>query len=350
MFKCNDSVPKTFMFDTTFQGLAGYSYTYFNKDETSKPSAEILHRAALKGDVELLRRTLDAGIPVDSRDKEGTTALILACRYNHYDCAKLLLERGADPLAQRLTGSGSSLCYAARGGYLRLVQLLLSYGVNIEACGVDGATPFLLACQCNHLEIAQETLAANPEYEKRIIGCTTPMYVAAQNGHAPIVRFLLSRGADINMQRRIPPKSPDELPSTNGTTPLFVACQYGHTSLVKNMVEWGADVNITRDDGCSPLLKAAHKGYTNIVKFLLCKGAHYGLMKNGESPLHAAAYFGHLTVLKALIEHGADINLKDKNGLTALEKAEEGGHQIAVRYLARIRDQMNSMGHAPLHF
>ncbi|GFT92067.1 ankyrin repeat domain-containing protein 29 [Nephila pilipes] len=341
MFQCNDSVPKTFMVDTTLQGLAGQSYTYFSNDKTGPPTPEMLHRAAMKGDAELLKRVLDAGISVDCRDTEGTSALILACRYNQYDCAKLLLEYGANPSAQRKDGS-SALCYAAYGGYLPMVKLLIQLGADVQACGLDGASPFLLACQCNYLDVAQELIANNPEYEKEMIESTTPMYVAAQNGHASIIQFLISRGADINKQRRIPPKTPDSPPATNGTTPLFVACQYGHTGLVKKMVEWGADVNLNRDDGCSPLLKASHKGFTNIVKFLLSKGAFSGLLTNGEAPLHAAAYYGHLTVLKALVEHGVDVYLRDQNGLTALAKAQEGDHQIVIRYLARIMTEKNS--------
>ncbi|GBN01116.1 Ankyrin repeat domain-containing protein 29 [Araneus ventricosus] len=342
MFKSSDSVPKNLVFDTTFQGLAGQSYTFFNNDETSPPSKEMLHRSALRGDLRLLKRVLDAGIPVDVTDgEEKTTALILACRYNHYACAKVLLEYGANPSARRQSGL-HSLCYAAQGGFLPIVKLLIEYGVDVELPGADGATSFLLACRCNHVDVTQELLNAKPDYAKRVVESALPMYIAAQHGHVPIIQFLISRGADVNVQRRVPSTSNSAPPSLNGSTALFVACQFGHTSLVKKLVEWGADVNLTRDDGCSPLLKAAQKGFSNIVKFLLSKGAHHGVLRNGETPLHAAAYYGHINVLKALVEAGADVNLKNRRGITALGKADEGGQQIAIRYLTRIQSEKSA--------
>jgi ankyrin repeat protein len=62
-----------------------------------------LHLAALNGDSPLLRRVLDSGkVHVDSRDKEGTTPLILASANGHFDCVKELLDQGADPKAKRI--------------------------------------------------------------------------------------------------------------------------------------------------------------------------------------------------------------------------------------------------------
>ncbi|KAF8789286.1 Ankyrin repeat domain-containing protein 29 [Argiope bruennichi] len=343
MFKSCDSVPKYLVFDATFQGLAGHSYTFFNNDETNPPSKEMLHRAALRGDQRLLKRVLDAGIPVDvTDDDENTTALIIACRYNHYSCAKMLLEYGANPSARRQSGL-HGLCYAAQGGFLPIAKLLIEHGVDVELPGLDGATPFLLACRCNHVDIAEEILNAKPEYAKRVVESALPMYLAAQHGHVPIIQFLISRGADVNVQRRVPSSSRTAAPSLNGSTALFIACQFGHTSLVKKLVEWGADVNLTRDDGCSPLLKAAQKGFTSIVKFLLSKGADHGLLQNGETPLHGAAYYGHIHVIKALVEAGADISLKNRRGITAFEKADEGGQEIVMRYLTRIQNDKGVM-------
>ncbi|GFT45476.1 ankyrin repeat domain-containing protein 29 [Nephila pilipes] len=336
MSVCQDSQPYVYELDTAVQGLTGRSYTYFKEDESKPPTPEILHRAALRGDVKLLERALGAGISVDSSDQEGTTALILACIHNHYDCAKMLLEHGANPSAQRMTGS-NSLSYAAYGGFLPIVKLLLQYGVNIEPEEKGGATPFLFACLLNHADVAQELLATNPDFEKRMIEWNIPMCLAAQNGHTSIIRFLISRGCDINTQCR----NADLTLPTNGTTPLFLACQFGHATVVKRLVDSGADVNLTRDDGCSPLLKAAEKGFTEIVRFLLSKGAHHGQMRNGETPLHVAAYCGRIMVLKALVEHGVDINLMDGRGRPALSRALLGGHAIAVKYITRIMTERN---------
>ena len=63
--------------------------------------------AASTGDVELARVFLDAGLPVDTEDRYGTTALIAAALDGHLPLAEFLLARGADPDRAQL-GSGES--------------------------------------------------------------------------------------------------------------------------------------------------------------------------------------------------------------------------------------------------
>ncbi|XP_017839750.1 myotrophin [Drosophila busckii] len=53
----------------------------------------------------------------------------------------------------------------------------------------------------------------------------------------------------------------------------------------------------------------------------------------GRFPIHYAADFGHLNVLKYLIKEGADINKKDKHGITPLLAAVWEGHTDCVEYL-----------------
>ena len=49
---------------------------------------------------------------------------------------------------------------------------------------------------------------------------STPLFVAAQNGHADVCRQLVEAGADINAMR------------AGGFTALYIACQHGHEDVV----------------------------------------------------------------------------------------------------------------------
>jgi hypothetical protein len=64
-----------------------------------------LHRAAAKGDCEWLRRELDGGADVESRDKWGATALHFAAIAGHRKACRVLLDAGADPEAETRDGS-----------------------------------------------------------------------------------------------------------------------------------------------------------------------------------------------------------------------------------------------------
>ena len=61
----------------------------------------------------------------------------------------------------------------------------------------------------------------------------TPVYMAAQGGHAETVELLLNEGVDFN------------LPTFKGQTPLFAAASEGHTLVVRLLITKGADVNAT---------------------------------------------------------------------------------------------------------
>ena len=59
----------------------------------------------------------------------------------------------------------------------------------------------------------------------------TPVYAAAEGGHANAIRALCRLGADLNT------------PSDKGATPVFAAAQKGHVQTIRTLCELGADVN-----------------------------------------------------------------------------------------------------------
>ena len=68
------------------------------------------HVAALTGDFKTLQELLTKlHLPIDCRDKENSTALLLSCARGHYSCAEYLLANGADPNARRITGASPPL-------------------------------------------------------------------------------------------------------------------------------------------------------------------------------------------------------------------------------------------------
>ena len=70
------------------------------------------------------------------------------------------------------------------------------------------------------------------------------------------------------------------------------------------------------------LLKECEKGELKIVKFLVENGANIEIKdNNGMTPLSNACRGGYLDVVKFLIENGANIETKDVNGMTPLLKA-----------------------------
>lgn len=87
------------------------------------------------------------------------------------------------------------------------------------------------------------------------------------------------------------------------------------------------------------LMTASHEGHHKIVKMLLENGAPEGIdMQDrcGWSALMFAAFTGHSTgIVELLLQYGADVNLVNKDGRTALFMASDKGHAAIVELLLK---------------
>jgi len=143
--------------------------------------------------------------------------------------------------------------------------------------------------------------------------------LAAESGHAHIVEFLLTEGADIN---------------SGTTTALHYAVQNGHRAVVELLLAKGADVNARDGANQTPVDLAAKRMRTHIMELLVEKGA--------DVSLHPAARIGALAKVKSLIEKGADINAKDTSGQTPLHYAVEYDRKDVVELLIANRADVNA--------
>src|SRR5215212_2549949 len=83
-----------------------------------------LLQAAASGDLQEIRRLLAAGAPIDTRDGQGRTALLLAVDANHVEIAKALLDAGASVNAQAENLDTPWLLAGARG-HTEIIAMML---------------------------------------------------------------------------------------------------------------------------------------------------------------------------------------------------------------------------------
>lgn len=235
------------------------------------------HIAALTGNLSVLQELITkARLPVDCRDKENSTALLLTCARGHYSCAEYLLANGADANARRITGA-SPLYFAASYNHTRIVELLLSkYKAIVDLSTFDGSTPLHVACEHGSADIVQLLIGAQANVNAKMNDGTTAIMLACQNGHLPIVQMLVSTGqCNVNMQR------------LDGVTAMLLVVQNGHEAifdyLIANVDSVKETVDLPREDGASPIFKACQKGFESLVNKLLKYKPNLGLLKNGES-------------------------------------------------------------------
>ena len=67
----------------------------------------------------------------------------------------------------------------------------------------DGGTPFLVACQCNHMTVAKYILSQGADVNSRMIDGASAVFLAAQNGHDNVIVFLFEAGANAHAARSV---------------------------------------------------------------------------------------------------------------------------------------------------
>ena len=95
---------------------------------------------------------LDGGVPIDSFDETGWTALQSAAVKNHTDVIYELLQRGADVNKRNRYDGGTALHYSAMNNRTDAIQLLLENGASTTIKDMKGRTPIDLAREENSQE------------------------------------------------------------------------------------------------------------------------------------------------------------------------------------------------------
>lgn len=114
-----------------------------------------------------------------------------------------------------------------------------------------------------------------------------------------------------------------------------------HLALHREEYFWKALIEhgwpLDREKGWTPLHEAALLGIAPVVPQYKEKGANLATPEpyNGGTALHIAAFNGHFEVVRQLVRAGASVNLKDKEGWTALAQAQDQGYPKIVDWLKK---------------
>lgn len=331
-----------------------------------------LMTASRTGAVEGVKALLAAGAKVNATDKyRGQTALMWAVAENHADVAKLLVAAGADVNVRstlydfnfrKVAAGGTQAVYsrggltalmlAARQGALESAKVLLDAGADINLPEKDwGFTPLLEAIFNDHYDLAAYLVDRGASLKEGALYLTVEMRNLFYQGNRPrkpvtdkldelgFIKYLLDHGADPNgvMTVRIPPRASQNAPVVpHGHTAFLRAATSADLETMKLLIAHGADPNKAADDHNTPIIAAGagmgvrfqggedapEAQFVECMKLLVANGADVNAANDrGDTAMHGAAARGANLLVEFLADHGAKLNVKNKQNRTPLDVA-----------------------------
>ena len=183
------------------------------------------------------------------------------------------------------------LLAAAASGDVGGISAALDSGADVDARDAHGRTPLLLATISGQTDAVSRLLAAEPDVDLQDDRLDNPFLYAGAEGLTDILRLVNEAGADPSVTNRF------------GGTAIIPASERGHVGTARYLLE-ETDVEI---DHVNRL------GWTALLEAIV--------LGNGDA--------AHQEIVRLLIEHGADVDIADKDGVRPLAHARAKG-QTAI--------------------
>ena len=196
------------------------------------------------------------------------------------------------------TGSPALLEAARRNDGVGISKLLAA-GAAIDLRDDNGRTALLIATHANAVDAARALVLAGADVNAKDRIHDSPYLYAGARGHLEILRLTLAHGADLKSTNRY------------GGTALIPAAERGHVDTVRTLIEAGVEVDHVNNLGWTALLEAVILGdggprHQQIVGLLLDAGANPDLAdRDGKTALQHAHASGYVEMEKRLRAAGA---------------------------------------------
>ncbi|KJV74372.1 ankyrin [Orientia tsutsugamushi] len=272
-----------------------------------------LHRAIKDGDFEKVKHLINNDSTlINSKYKDGITALSVALKYKNLPIPKILLNNRADINAKN------------NSGHTALHMSIISDGGNYNSKNIADSVRILIQHGANNLSANDDINAiikflvkngANTNVKDNVD--QTPLHWTVHYfiNNLDIVQLLLDHDADPNMQN-VHDITPlhlvvDTIQVYYEFSEKYPAYSSDHIAL---LLKYNADVNIENNQGNTPLSDAVECKCVEPLAIML-KHNSTSINKKydeGEILLHIVARYQRTDVIQLLIDYGADIDVKDK--------------------------------------
>lgn len=268
-------------------------------------------------DFALLNYFTSKGLDINSVDANGNTAFNYAARTGNIATLKGLIEKGVkyNDNAMILASQGSR----GAANTLELYQFLEGLKIKPNALGKNGENALhAIVRRPKQEEVINYFMSKGVNINQADNDGNTPfMNAAASNNDAATITLLSAAVKNINQVNK------------KGVSALAMAVRNNSAEIVDLLIAKGADVNVVDANGdnlAAYLIQSYYPQRAEVfeakLKTLEGKGVKVAAaQKNGNTIYHLALTKNDLALLKRVEGFKADVNGKDKEGLTVLHKA-----------------------------
>ncbi len=293
------------------------------REQDSLGLRKLLALACLHDDVVLLRHLILCGAELNPSGDDRRFPLLAAVRdtlSGRASIVAMLLANGADPKVTDAEGR-TALHFAARYSELDVAAQLLDAGARLETPDREGKTPLYCACDFGNWRAAKYLLGRGAKTEWP--GTEPALLGAASGEDDPAgVELLLRQKARVNAVGRF------------GRSALHEAALRGNVRVCASLLAAGAEPDGVDQAGATPLMEAIRSGVDGVVA--LFRQARVDVNRSDRyqrTPLILACTTPrtNTVTLASLLCMGARSDLRDEQGLSALDHALQRGRWDLVR-------------------
>ena len=264
--------------------------------------------------------------------EDGDTPLSVAMLRNHRGVVRELVRLGVHVDATWTDDDRTALSLVAEADVDGMVELLLDLGADPDLPDQRGWTALHYAVFMGRESNVRALLRRGADV-KVVTGDTkeTVVDIAEEKGLRDVVKLLSGWTGQIP-----------------GRELMFLdAAEIGCVSEAQRWLSKGVDVTVADQSGCTALILSVRGGHVEFVEWLLSMSPVPDVNRQderGHTALWWAAWYGHVEVIGALLEAGANSELADETGTTAVTVAVQRGWPPAIEALVGLEYQSQSTG------
>uniref|UniRef100_A0A8C2ZYR9 E3 ubiquitin-protein ligase MIB2 n=1 Tax=Cyclopterus lumpus TaxID=8103 RepID=A0A8C2ZYR9_CYCLU len=280
-----------------------------------------------------------------STEQDNPSRLVIEAAHGSANKVRELVLKYPDKVDIKNQGK-TALQVAAHQGHMEVVKALLQANSSIEVKDEDGDTALHYTAFGNQADITRLLLSKGANVNLLNNSMCTALHIAVNKGFTDVVRVLTEHSADVNLQ------------DSYGDTPLHDAIAKDFRNIIEivvlvpnidftqqnhrgfNLLHHAALkgnklatekilararqlVDVKKEDGFSALHLASLNNHRDVAEILVKEGRCEINIRNNrnQTPLQLAVTQGHTDLVQLLVSEGADVNMEDEDGDTAMHVA-----------------------------